>query len=579
MIILGIHPTHTATAALMKDGKLLGMISEERLNRTKEWYGLPKKSVSKLLELNNIAPKDIDFVAINGLTATSNPSDFVNKSFNIQMAGFNLFKTILPHSIVKKNWWVKPVVRMSHKLRNKGEIYNYFRDLGISEDKIRFIDHHTCHLSACFMNPTGVNEDMLILTLDAAGDGCCGSVSVFKDNKLVTIDRMNLYNSLGFLYSRVTQYLNMKPLSHEYKVMGLAAYSKGDESEEVYRTLRKHFMDIDKSNPLRFENLSGAVNWDYLDELDKHFKKTRFDNLAGGIQKLTEELVKEWVLNCVKKTGIKNVFCAGGVFMNVKANMLLAYEDQIDRLFIFPSCGDESCSMGAAMHIYRTECLKSNVPFEPSKLEDIYFGNDIHEKDIIEALERYKSEINFKKIKNINRFAANLLSKGEIISRCSGKMEFGARALGNRSILAHPSKSGVVREINELIKQRDFWMPFACTVLDSSQRAYLINPKGVQSSHMMVSFKTTVKAQEHLINGMHQYDLTARPQILKKSQNPDYYEIITEFKKKTGIGGLLNTSFNIHGEPIVCTPADAISTLLRSGLKHLVVNDYYITKK
>jgi len=157
-------------------------------------------------------------------------------------------------------------------------------------------------------------------------------------------------------------------------------------------------------------------------------------------------------------------------------------------------------------------------------------------------------------------------------------MEFGARALGNRSILGHPNKTGVTREINDAIKQRDFWMPFACTVLDKYEEDYLINPSKVPSHYMILSFMGTPKAHEHLINGMHQYDLTVRPQVLKKEHNPDYYQMLEHFHELTGIGGILNTSFNIHGEPIVCTPEDAISTLLRSGLKNLVMGNYHITK-
>lgn len=579
MKILGIHPTHTATAALIEDGALLGMISEERLNGIKEWHGIPKKAISYLLDSNNIKPEDIDVVAINGLSPTSNASDFINESFNIQMSGFGAFKSLMPSFLIKKNWWVRPAVKIAHVLRNKKEIYDYFKKIGINGDKIVFVDHHTCHAHTCFMNPEGKTDDMLIVTLDAAGDGYCGSVNVVKNNKLITIDRINVYNSLGLLYSRMTQYLNMKPLSHEYKVMGLAAYSKDKESDEVYRILRSKFMDLSKKNPLQFENLSGAVNWEYLDEFDNYFRRTRFDVLAGGVQKLVENLVTEWVLNCVKKTGIKNVFCAGGVFMNVKTNMLLAYRKEIDSLFIVPSCGDESCSMGAALFVYRNYCKRKGIKFNPQKLKDIYFGNDIKEEEILEAIKENKDKIEAKKVKNINEFTASLLSKGEIVARCSGKMEFGARALGNRSILAHPNKTGVIREINEAIKQRDFWMPFACTINDKYEKDYLINPKRVQSSHMMISFRTKEKAHEDLINGMHQYDLTARPQILKKEDNPDYYEIIEEFRKRTGIGGLLNTSFNIHGKPIVSTPSDAIDTLLKSGLKNLIIGNYYITKK
>ena len=578
MKILGVHPTHTATAVLMEDGRVLSMISEERINRVKEWYGMPKRAIAKVLEINETSPNEIDMVAINGLSAPSNLSDYFNKSFNIQMAGFNAFKAIMPHRVIKNNWWVSPAVNFSNKLRNKKDIYSYFEKLGISKEKIIFIDHHTCHLYTCFMNNEGRTNDMLILTLDAAGDGYCGTVNVVKNSKLATIERINLYNSLGLLYSRITQYLNMKPTSHEYKVMGLAAYSKDKESEKVYNILRTKFMRIDKENPLRMENLSGAVNWEYLKEFEKYFKNTRFDHLAGGVQKLVEELVREWIINCVRKTGIRKVFCAGGVFMNVKANMKLAYEKEIDELFVFPSCGDESTALGAALYAYKMSCNKRGLEFKPARLEDIYFGNDFSEEEIITAIGKYRGKIKAKKVKDVNKFVASLLAKGKIVARCSGKMEFGARALGNRSILAHPSKPMIIREINEAIKQRDFWMPFACTVLDKYEEEYMTNPKKVPDYYMMISFQTKEKAHNHLINGMHQYDLTARPQILKKKHNPDYYEIIEEFRKKTGIGGVLNTSFNIHGEPIVCTPEDAISTLVRSGLKNLIVGDYYITK-
>ena len=193
-------------------------------------------------------------------------------------------------------------------------------------------------------------------------------------------------------------------------------------------------------------------------------------------------------------------------------------------------------------------------------------------------LQKKKWSIKAVRVDDVNKLVASILASGEIVARCSGKMEFGARALGNRSILGHPNKIGVTREINDAIKQRDFWMPFACSILDKYEDDYLINPTKVPSNYMILSFMGTQKAHDHLINGMHQYDLTVRPQVVKREHNPDYYEVIENFHELTGIGGILNTSFNIHGEPIVYTPEDAISTLLRSGLKNLVMGHYHVTK-
>lgn len=579
MKILGIHDGHTATAALMEDGKILSVISEERLNRKKEWFGFPKESIKKILEIHKIKIKDIDLVVICGKSGSTTYNDFMRKTIHPYLIGFNAFKKVFPKSIVKKNWWVNPIISITSKLRKKKEIYSFFDSRGFDRKKIIFLDHHTCHAYTAFSNPWGQKDDMLILTLDAAGDGLCGTINTYKNGKFKVLDKINVYNSLGLFYSRLTQYLNMKPLSHEYKVMGLAAYTKESETDNTLKILKEKFFRIDPKNPLRMENLSGATNWEYLRKFEKFFGNVRFDNLAGGAQRLVEELLVQWVKNAVKITGIKNVFCAGGVFMNVKANMKIIYSNITEKFFVFPSCGDESNAIGACNFGYWLLCKKNNLEFLPEKLENIYFGPDFAEKEIMNAIHKFKNKINYKKTPNINKFTAELLARGEIVARCSGKMEFGARALGNRSILAHPNKIGVTREINDAIKQRDFWMPFACTILDKYEEDYIINPKKVPAYYMILSFKTKDRAHTELINGMHQYDLTIRPQILKKEHNPDYYGVISNFKKLTGIGGVLNTSFNIHGEPIVCSPEDAIDTFIRSGLKHLVIDNYYISKK
>jgi len=579
MKILGIHRGHTATAAYMEDGKIISVISEERLNRIKEWQGFPEMAVKKIFKMNAISPKEIDLIVIGGKIKPTTHSDYIGKKFSVYMGGFNIFRIITPKIIIKNNWWVEPIIKVADLIRNKSVDYKFLENLGISRDKIIFLDHHTAHAYTTLLNFWGQKNNMLILTLDGVGDGYSATVNKIENGKFITIDKTNLYNSLGLLYSRVTQYLNLKPLSHEYKVMGLAAYTKEEDVNSVFERFNKDFMRIDPKNNLRMENLSKAVNHEYLKKFDKYFKNVRFDNFAGGAQKLVEELILQWVKNAVKQTGINEVFCSGGVFMNVKANMRLSYAPEIKKLFVFPSCADESNAIGACNYGYKILCEKNDKEFSLAKLNNLYLGPEYSGREIKIALEKYKSKINFKNIEKINEFIASKLAEGEIVARYSGRMEFGARALGNRSILAHPSKREVIRIINDAIKQRDFWMPFAATILKEREKDYLINPHKVISPFMTYSFHTTDLARKDLINGMHNYDLTCRPQVLEKQDNPDYYEVIKNFEKKTGIGGVLNTSFNIHGEPIVCTPEDALDVFIRSGLKHLVIGKYYITKK
>lgn len=261
--------------------------------------------------------------------------------------------------------------------------------------------------------------------------------------------------------------------------------------------------------------------------------------------------------------------------MNVKANMKIAELEGVDDIFIFPSCGDESVSIGAA---YFVQNLKGGA-VQP--ISDNYFGGQFSEEEIKDAADKpeLKEKYAVSEEENINKKVASLLASGEIVARFSGRMEWGARALGNRSILMDPRNKDGVRILNMAIKQRDFWMPFAPTVLVERQDDYLTNKKNLKSPYMIMAFETTEKGKHDLSAAIHPYDFTARPQILQKDFNPGYYDLIKEFEKITGVGAVLNTSFNLHGEPVVHSPSDAISVFERSGLKHLALGKYLISKK
>ena len=301
----------------------------------------------------------------------------------------------------------------------------------------------------------------------------------------------------------------------------------------------------------------------------------RFDAIAYGIQKKCENLLSKWILNGLNKTGIKNVIMSGGVAQNIKANKLISELSELDTLFIPPGPGDESISIGAAYIAY-LESMGESFDFEFPK--SAYFGPSFLDSEIEQSINK---NINNEFTVNIvsDNIVADLLAKGDVVARFGdGKMEFGARALGNRSILADPRRPDVIHHINKLVKMRDFWMPFAPSIISDREKDYMINNKNIDARFMAVGFDSTDLAKEHIPAGLHPFDRTARPQIVNKTDNPSYYSLIKEFEKITGVGALMNTSFNIHGEPIVGTPDDAISTFKRCGLHHLLIGNILISK-
>ncbi|MCK5617360.1 hypothetical protein KAR91_86650, partial [Candidatus Pacearchaeota archaeon] len=281
-----------------------------------------------------------------------------------------------------------------------------------------------------------------------------------------------------------------------------------------------------------------------------------------------------------QQTGIKRIMLSGGVFMNVKANLKIMEIPEVSDIFVFPSCGDESNAIGGAYYGYKNLCEAKGQELKIHPIENIYWGMEFTDDEIEEYLRTngLYEKYTITKCDDISTEVAKLLAQDEIVARVSGRMEWGARALGNRSLLANPAKYNTIRVINEKIKNRDFWMPFTPSILKERGDDYLINEKNVEAPYMSIAFRSTELARKELLAAIHPYDFTIRPQLLEQDWNPSYYKIIKEFEKITGIGGILNTSLNLHGEPIVCTPADAIHTLEDSGLKYLALGSFLITK-
>ena len=267
--------------------------------------------------------------------------------------------------------------------------------------------------------------------------------------------------------------------------------------------------------------------------------------------------------------------------MNVKVNMEINSLKSVKEFFICPSPSDESQAIGAAYVLMSDYCRNHKLDADKvlRPLSSAYLGPDITDQEILELIKKEELQKKYKIIRKVDyRKIAKLLANGAVIGRASGRSEFGARALGNRSILADPRNYDTVKIINEKIKNRDFWMPFAATILENRAKDYLVGYKKCGAPYMTIAFKTTALAAKHLKAGLHPSDLTCRPQVLKSGHNPGYEKIIREFEKLTKVGGLLNTSFNLHGEPIVQSAADALRVFQLSELDGLLLNDFFIEK-
>ncbi|MDD2235294.1 MAG: carbamoyltransferase C-terminal domain-containing protein [Desulfitobacteriaceae bacterium] len=561
VVVLGIHDGHTAGAALIRNGMVLAAISEERLTNIKNYSGIPARSIKKVFEIAKIHPTDVDIIAVVNLLRTHAP--LKEKPFHVR-----LYERLTPY--VHSHFFCDKLVDILHRFRRMDELNNILKVLDIEDREVFFIEHHLAH-AACAYYQRPWDDKTLVLTLDGAGDCLSSTVNIGEGYRIKRIASSTHYDSVGNnLYSEITGYLGLKRWEHEYKVMGMAPYGKPEYCIDVMRELIR----INPSKPLEFQNTSGAYLSQMQPLLRRRLADQRFDNIAAACQEYFEELIIQWIRNCIEITGVKKIACAGGSFLNVKANKLIRETDEVDEMFVYPSSDDGGTPVGAAMEAYYRFCEREGIEAQKSSIRDIYYGAE-YDNDFIKFVLEKTGWINRAKyFDNIESEVGGLLSQGKIIARFSGRDEWGPRSLGNRSIMADPRDLRVIQKINFAIKQRDFWMPFAPSIIEEKQDDYLLNAKF--APYMTEAFDTKEEAG-NIIAGVHPQDKTARPQIVN-GWNPSYKKIIEEFNNICGVGGILNTSFNLHGSPIVGSPEIALMTLENSELDGLALGNWLITK-
>ena len=592
-VYLGINVSHGASASLIVDGEIILAFQEERFNKIKNFVGYPKESVQNCLnyvKLNHLTIDEAGFSTIkNPVFPFKYPLDnffsiknwlnyYQNNFFSEKKKIKNVIDTF--NSQKKNNKKINQYLNYK-KILPKDYFGNYiiFRKLqsdylktqsrGIIK-KISFIDHHTCHANYAAYAPDIKENKSAILTIDSEGDGSNQTFWIF-DKKKDVLKNINKSSEcdLARIYRFVTLILKMKPNEHEFKVMGLAPYVKDKYSLKAYKDIFEDILTVKNCKVVHNKRPKNLFNYIY-----EKTKSYRFDNIAGAVQILVEEISSKLLKQINKKYKLNTFSISGGVSMNIKMNMTLSKMKFVKNIYVPPTGTDESLAIGA--------CYYLNKKYKNKPLKNIYLGQEMSNVNITKENLRqlFKKKKNTLVQENINhKKIARLINKGEIIAVARGREEFGARALGNRSIIANPSVDGIIQKINEQIKNRDFWMPFALSILDKKHKDFIKNDKNIISDFMTIGFDTKINGYEKIKNGTHPYDKTVRPQILRRNFNPQYYSIIEEFYKISKIPAVLNTSLNLHGQPISSKLEDVIHTFNNSELKYLYLDDNYLITK
>ncbi len=570
MRILGIHDGHNASACLLEDGVVRAAVQEERLSRLKNHNGFPERAIRWVLSSTGTEPASVDRVAFNSLHM---PYPKTTKELLEEYARSQSLPTDLKR-LLKRT----PALAW-HRSRRRASRVEAARQAGLPVDRIVFVEHHTCHAAAAYYGSPWKEGKVLVLTADGMGDDLCATVWVAEGGRLGSpIAQVEDSHSLGNIYAHITFLMGMAPLDHEYKLMGMAPYAPEKDAVRCQERFSR-LLSFDRNGGLTWRRARGVPNTFYSYRFFREFaERERFDSLAAGLQRFTETHLATWVANAIRATGVHRVALGGGVFMNVVANLRIMKLPEVEELFVYPSCGDETNAIGAALQVYAEAMQSAGRPVEIPPVGPIYWGPRPDEEPIGPVLDRLRADgFHIETPADLEARAAELLAAGEVVARAVGPMEFGARALGNRSILADPTKPDVVRIINDMVKKRDFWMPFAPAMLAERSDEYVRNPKSIDAPYMILAFDTTARSGD-LEAAVQPYDRTARPQFVHQRHNPEFHRLLCGFADRTGRGVLLNTSFNLHGAPIVSSVADAVEVLRNSGLTCLAIPGFLVRK-
>lgn len=549
----------------MDKGKIIYAVDEERLSRIKSHPGFPKNSVERIVSEHG---DSIDAIAVGGIVSPfilARAFRHLHKVESGVLSGKSDIKSIISNFIKFKLKWslIKPDSLWSIPQR-PFLIHLLKRDF---PEKLRrkpliFVDHHLAHASSAYF--TSGRKKVLCVTADGYGDGVSLTVNVCENGNIKRVYEIDARDSFGMFYSLITLILGFKSHMHEGKITGLAAYGNAEDVSVKFPF---------ESNGRRICYMGEWGNGGIKKTAEKLRGYSRED-IAAWLQNNLETEICRIVKRWVNETGIRDVVLAGGVFANVKLNRRICELPEVKSVYVFPDMGDGGLSVGAALYVWSEKNKSQSSELRCQNLNHVYLGWEYSQKEIEMGL--IKHGLDYKFYREMEPRIAKLLSRGKTVARFTGKMEFGPRALGNRSILYQATDSTVNDWLNKKLDRTEF-MPFApSTLLKHAGLCYENYKKAMHAAHYMtITFRCTDWMKKKCPGAVH-VDGTARPQLVGKKYSPSFYRIIDEYRKITGIPTIINTSFNMHEEPIVENPIDAIKAFVSAKLDYLAIGNYLI---
>ncbi|KPA09037.1 Carbamoyltransferase [Candidatus Magnetomorum sp. HK-1] len=600
-IILGISAFyHDSAAALVIDGKIVAAAQEERFTRIKHTPDFPVNSVKYCLELTGYRIDELDAVVFYDKPLLKFER-LLETYYAFAPKGLIQFLTAIPV-------WLKEKMFLK-KLLHEGlsQIEKYDR----KKLCILFPEHHMSHAASAFY--PSPYEEAAILTIDGVGEWATASICHGEKNQILMLKEMRFPHSVGLLYSAFTYYLGFRVNSGEYKLMGLAPYGdpSADQSNEFIKIIKDNLVSIKDDGSIwlnqSFFNYASGLTMIKHKKWKKLFGfpavkpdgqiEQKHCNLAYAIQYITEEIVLKMAKEAKKVTQSDYLCLAGGVALNCVANGKLIKEKIFKDIYIQPAAGDAGGALGAALiahYMYFEQKRVLNKTYD--QMQGTYLGPDFSDKETIIAFKKHKAV--YRKIENFTSLChkvSNLLDNGKVIGWFQGRMEYGPRALGNRSILGDARNAEMQKKLNLKIKYREGFRPFAPSVLAECSKDFfdlnVTSPymlligsvkknrrKALPENYLKLDLWDRLYHERSDVQSITHLDFSARIQTVHKETNPRYWELIHTFYQKTGYGLLVNTSFNVRGEPIVCTPEDAYKCFMRTEMDYLVVNDFLLNK-
>ena len=601
MRVLGISPLDKdSTVSVVEDGQIRYAAAEERFTRVKLQDGFPLQALQDAFERTGLGPQDVDVVTYPFLpwdeetrlmqVGLQNEKRFIdegssnsaalmkqalarvpkrsgtipglkepNEKIDKGLAKNLAYRVLAQESVVSRNVakrgsdeWGRDASQFHKKWHE--ELENELEGLGLL-GKLKRVEHHASHAANAYF--TSAFDEALILTLDGYGSGLAGSVSIGRNGRIERIHNLEYPHSLGTFYEAVTSGLGFKPSRHEGKIVGLAAYGDPSILRDVLLArfdIQEGDFRIRESNNIYFTRL-----------LASQFPKI---DVAAAYQHVLEVVGTRYATHYLRQTGLKNVVMSGGVVANVKFNQRVKEIPGVEKVFIHPNMGDGGCGTGAALLEFMGH------PNLGSPLSDVFLGPSFTDDEI--ALVLQESQLAFERYDPIEPKIAQLIAGGKVVARFNGRMEYGPRALGNRSILYHAKEPEVNQWLNQRLGRTEF-MPFAPATLYERRDQCYKNIDGAEyaAQFMTITFDCTDFMKKESPAAVH-VDGTARPQLVTPTSNPSFYKILTEYHRLTGIPSVINTSFNMHEEPIVCTPEDAVRAFLLGSIDYLAIGPFLV---